>query len=153
MRRAAAAIALIGLIGCIATGEDPNDTSDAGLFPDEEDGGQDLDPPDVGSGVDAVLGAPDAASCEADPSCPSGTRCGAECLCTTDNWLGFARGVLRTKCGSCHAVWVGDYNRVSRLKLDMQRRVSSGDMPRGGIVLTAEERTRLLRWLSCGLPR
>ncbi len=72
----------------------------------------------------------------------------AAAACTKDTWVNFAQAFMVNNCAGCHSY----ANSVATLKPHQNAaRISDGSMPPGG-GLSASDKSRILLWLSCGLP-
>lgn len=94
--------------------------------------------PDAGHVVDA--GVPDAGAM----------------ACTTDTWSNFAQNLLVTQCIACHDHthrFNNSYSSVNSNRTTIRRDISNGSMPRSPQAITASEKTRIIKWIDCGLPQ
>ena len=72
----------------------------------------------------------------------------ATAACTQDTWGNFAQAFMANNCLSCHSY----ASSVATLKPHPNSAwISNGSMPPGG-PLSASDKSRILLWLSCGLP-
>ena len=72
----------------------------------------------------------------------------AAAACTQDTWGNFAQAFMANNCAGCHSF----ASSVATLKPHQNAaRISDGSMPPGG-GLSASDKSRILLWLSCGLP-
>ncbi len=71
----------------------------------------------------------------------AGTQC-------ADTWASFGSSFFAARCNSCHA-FTHSSVRGDRTRISQQ--ISSGRMPRGSSLTTAQ-RTRILEYLTCGAP-
>ena len=69
--------------------------------------------------------------------------------CTTDTWANYGASFFASSCTRCHQQFATKSVVVS-YKLSISSRISSGSMPPGG--LTSADKTRILHYLSCGVP-
>jgi hypothetical protein len=85
----------------------------------------------------------------------SGT--GGAAPCTTDTWANFAQAFFKNDCTlSCHnhstlGGQTPNYNLIKSNASNISSRISSGNMPQG-TKLSASDKSRILKWLSCGEP-
>ena len=70
--------------------------------------------------------------------------------CTPDTWTNYIQSVFVNNCNSCHGTEFSYAGVVADSQVQPQ--VSSGDMPRG-FALPADTKTRLLTWITCGMPQ
>ncbi len=71
--------------------------------------------------------------------------------CTADTWGNYAATAFSNNCVYCHN-WAGSYSSVKADASACSSRISSGNMPQDH-ALSADDKSRLLKWLSCGLPQ
>jgi hypothetical protein len=71
--------------------------------------------------------------------------------CTTDTWGNWAHSFFTTNCTACHSQF-GTYGSVQSDKTNIQTKISNGSMPAGS-TLSASDKSRILQWISCGLPQ
>jgi hypothetical protein len=76
--------------------------------------------------------------------------------CTTDTWGNYADTFFQSNCTTgCHNHVFGssspNYNSVKSNAATISSRISSGNMPQGA-KLSSSDKTRILKWLSCGEP-
>ena len=77
--------------------------------------------------------------------------------CTTDTWANFAQAFFKNDCTlSCHnhstlGGTTPNYNSIKSNASNISSRISSGNMPQG-TKLSATDKTRILKWISCGEP-
>ena len=72
----------------------------------------------------------------------------AVAACTPDTWVNFAQAFMANNCLGCHSYAAS----VATLKPHPNATwISNGSMPPGG-ALSASDKSRILQWLSCGLP-
>lgn len=136
---------------------------------------------DCADGESCTAGAcvPPAPACALDADCPTGERCtegacvappppppecvtsaecangdacvAGACVCTADTWDGYAADFFSTNCRSCHS-FATTYEGVLGESSRIRAQLSSGNMPPNGGVSSAA-RARIVRWLTCDLPR
>lgn len=73
-------------------------------------------------------------------------------VCTTDTWSSWAQNFFNTRCNSCHQ-HTGEFTQAYVLsrKTSISSRINSGNMPQGSS-LSAADKQRILKYLSCGVP-
>jgi hypothetical protein len=71
--------------------------------------------------------------------------------CTADTWGNYAGTAFSNNCAYCHG-WASSYSSVKSDASACSSRISSGNMPQDH-ALSASDKSRLLKWLSCGLPQ
>lgn len=77
---------------------------------------------------------------------------GGSTQCTTDTWANYGQAFFANQCASCHT-HTGQFSTKSFVvtnKSIITSRISSGSMPPNG--LTATDKARILKYLSCGVP-
>ncbi len=104
--------------------------------------------PDV---PDSGTPSPDAGTPPPDAGTPSdgGTQC------TPDTWGNWASGFFVQNCVSCHTNNHSSFRNYSGVSVDATRirnDITSGNMPRDA-TLDPSDRSRVLKWLSCGRPQ
>ncbi|MBS2025564.1 MAG: hypothetical protein JST92_24460, partial [Deltaproteobacteria bacterium] len=115
--------------------------TDAGTH-DGGTGGTDAGTHDGGTGgTDAGTGGTDAGT--------GGTDAGS--ACTPDTWTNYASAAFSTNCKSCHS-WATKYTSVKSRQSSCQTDISTGAMPKNH-ALSSSDKSRLVKWLSCGLPQ
>ena len=72
-------------------------------------------------------------------------------VCTTDTWNSWAHSFFTSNCTGCHSNF-GSYSGVSSDQSNIQQQISSGNMPLGSS-LSSSDKSRILKWLGCGLPQ
>lgn len=72
-------------------------------------------------------------------------------VCTPDTWTNYSSAAFRNNCSGCHS-WATSYSKVASRQYSIAADISSGSMPRGSS-LPASDKTRMLKWLNCGLPQ
>ncbi len=79
---------------------------------------------------------------------------GGSSACTTDTWSNYAGGFFDNYCAQCHSGEYdsNNYQNVSANESRIASYISSGRMPQG-TRLSSSEKSRILKWLSCGAPQ
>ncbi len=75
--------------------------------------------------------------------------------CTPDTWANYGLAFFTSNCASCHSYNHASLKNQSYVQLDhvgITSRVSSGNMPQGGAGLSQADRTRLVKYVTCGAP-
>jgi hypothetical protein len=79
---------------------------------------------------------------------------GGGTTCTTDTWANYGASFFANNCTNCHTGHhTGEFTTKSFVvtyKSSITSRISSGNMPPAG--LTSADKTRILKYLSCGVP-
>ena len=75
---------------------------------------------------------------------------GGSTQCTTDTWANYGQTFFANQCASCHQGQFATKSLVVTNTSIITSRISSGSMPPNG--LTATDRARILKYLSCGVP-
>lgn len=102
--------------------------------------------PDVGqtcSGPD-----PSVADGGVDAGTGGGTDAGV--ACTPDTWASYGESFFASTCSGCHPQYSTRPDVVSS-RSNITSRINSGSMPQGS-TLSSAEKTRILRYLNCGVP-
>jgi hypothetical protein len=95
-------------------------------------------------------GTADAGTTDAGPSD------GGMQTCTTDTWGNFAQNIIVTECLACHDHshnFSNSYTSVRNNRSSMRADINNGSMPRYPQSLTADQKTRILKWFDCSLPQ
>jgi hypothetical protein len=71
--------------------------------------------------------------------------------CGADTWTSYAKTWFEGNCAGCHYTEFSTYQAVSSSHPAIVSRVSSGNMPPGG--LSSAEKQRILDWFSCNMPQ
>ncbi len=74
---------------------------------------------------------------------------GGGTTCTTDTWASYGQAFFSNNCVSCHSS-LATKSTVVTNKSIISSRINSGSMPPRG--LSSTEKTRVLKYLSCGVP-
>ena len=86
-------------------------------------------------------------------ACGAATTTAGECTDTQDTWTSYGSAFFASQCRSCHqhAAQFGTQASVQASLNQLASEISSGKMPQGAALSTAEK-TRVLGWLACGAP-
>lgn len=70
----------------------------------------------------------------------------------SDTWSGYGSSFFSTSCaGGCHGGQYANQSSVKAAQSRISSEISSGRMPQGGS-LSASSKSRILTYLSCGVP-
>ncbi len=94
-----------------------------------------------------------------DPACPMDEQ--GECVESTPGYGDGIGQLLTERCSPCHAAGgversrlLTDYEHVSAQRMSIANQLATCSMPPADSpALSAQERTRILAWLSCGGPK